>query len=57
MTQTPDGIEHAVDTGVADSDTVDPDPDTDLQTPDTQRRDPDDPEAAMRESVEQSRGD
>jgi hypothetical protein len=57
MSEQPEGIEHSVDAAIADQDHLDPDPDTDLQTPASDRRDPDDPTASMRESVEESHGE
>ncbi|GAB3685051.1 hypothetical protein [Angustibacter aerolatus] len=53
MSEQPQGIEHAVDQGVADGAAVDPDADTDLQSAD-ERVDPDDPEEAMRSAAERS---
>ena len=50
------GIESPITEGVADSTAQGDDANTDLQSPTTERADPDDPEAAIEQATERSRG-
>ena len=50
------GIESPITEGVADSTAQGDDANTDLQSPTTERVDPDDPEAAIEQATERSRG-
>jgi hypothetical protein len=51
-----EGIESPISEGLADTTAQGDDADTDLQSPTAERADPDDPEAAIQQSTERSRG-
>lgn len=57
MSEQPEGIEHSVDSAIADDDHGVGEPADDLQTPTSQRQDPDQPEQAIRSATEQARGE
>jgi hypothetical protein len=56
MSEQPEGIDHPLDSSLAKQDHLDEEGGNDLQSGSAQRKDPDDPEAAIQQATEESRG-
>ena len=56
MSEQPEGIEHGLDSAIADSHHTEPAETVDVDTVAEDQRDPDDPETAIRESTDRSHG-